>query len=176
MGLMTGSGPFGREPAGEFNFSTPGAGRVLFVEPTRKRIRVAVSGETVADSRGVVMVHESGHQPIYYFPPEDVRADVLEPTDHHTTCPKKGEASYYTICAGDAIVENGAWYYPEPFDHAPPALRAASPSTGSGWITGTRRTRRPSATRATRTTGRWPCSRRTCRCAGTCRPRTSSPG
>ncbi len=122
MGLMTGSGPFGREPAGEFNFTTPGFGRVLFVEPTPKRIRVVVGDQTVADSRGVVMVHESGHQPIYYFPPEDVRADLLEPTQHHTTCPKKGEASYYTITAGDTVVENGAWYYPEPYDHAPAAL------------------------------------------------------
>ena len=44
-----------------------------------------------------MLLHESGHQPIYYFPPEDVRADVLEPSDRHTHCPKKGDASYYTI-------------------------------------------------------------------------------
>jgi uncharacterized protein (DUF427 family) len=42
------------------------------------------------------MLHESGLQPVYYFPPEDVRAEVLEPSDRHTHCPKKGDASYYT--------------------------------------------------------------------------------
>ena len=67
-----------------------------------------------------MLLHESGLQPIYYFPPEDVRTDVLEPSDRHTRCPKKGDASYYTIRVGDRVVENGAWYYPEPLDGAPP--------------------------------------------------------
>jgi uncharacterized protein (DUF427 family) len=117
---MTGSGPFGREPAGTFNFEPPPRGRALYLEPTPKRIRAVVAGETVVDSRRAMFLHESGHQPIYYFPPEDVRSDLLEPTDRHTHCPKKGDASYYTIRVGDHVVEDGAWYYPEPLDGAPP--------------------------------------------------------
>ena len=120
MGLMTGNGPLGREPAGTFNFEPPAPGRALYLEPTPKRIRVVVGGETIADSRRAMLLHESGHQPIYYFPPEDVRADVLEPSDRHTRCPKKGEASYYTIRAGSGVVEAGAWYYPDPLPEAPP--------------------------------------------------------
>jgi uncharacterized protein (DUF427 family) len=120
MGLMTGSGPFGRKPAGRFNFEPPSPGRALYLEPTPKRIRVVVGGETIADSRRAMMLQESGHQPIYYFPPEDVRPDVLEHSDRHTRCPKKGEASYYTIRVGDHEVENGAWYYPDPLPDAPP--------------------------------------------------------
>ena len=64
------------------------------------------------------MLHESGHQPVYYFPPEDVRADLLEPSERHTRCPKKGEASYHTIRVGDQVLEAGAWYYPEPLAEA----------------------------------------------------------
>jgi len=120
MGLMTGSGPFGREPAGTFNFDAPSPGKALYLEPTPKRIRVLVGGETIADSRHAALLHESGHQPIYYFPPEDVRSDLLEPSDRHTRCPKKGDASYYTIRAGSAVVEAGAWYYPDPLPEAPP--------------------------------------------------------
>jgi uncharacterized protein (DUF427 family) len=120
MGLMTGSGPFGREPAGTFNFEPPPPGKALYLEPTPKRIRVEVGGETIADSRRAMLLHESGHQPIYYFPPEDVRSDVLEPSERHTHCPKKGDASYYTIRAGDNVVEAGAWYYPDPLPGAPP--------------------------------------------------------
>ena len=123
MGLMTGSGPLGREPAGTFNFEPPPAGKALYLEPTPKRIRVVVGGETIADSRRAFMLHESGHQPIYYFPPEDVRADVLEPSERHTRCPKKGIASYHTIRAGDNVVEAGAWYYPDPLPDAPPQLK-----------------------------------------------------
>jgi uncharacterized protein (DUF427 family) len=120
MGLMTGTGPLGKQPAGTFNFEPPPPGRTLYLEPTPKRLRVEVGGVTIADSRRAMMLHESGQQPIYYFPPEDVRADVLEDSDRHTHCPKKGDASYYTIRAGGEVVKDGAWYYPDPLPGAPP--------------------------------------------------------
>jgi uncharacterized protein (DUF427 family) len=120
MGLMTGNGPLGRKPAGRFNFEPPAPGRALYLEPSPKRIRVEVAGEIVADSRRAMLLHESGQQPIYYFPPQDVRSELLEPSDRHTHCPKKGDASYYTIRVGDRQVEAGAWYYPYPIASAPP--------------------------------------------------------
>ena len=118
--MMTASGPLGRKPAGSFNFEAPAPGTALYIEPSPKRVRVEVAGEIVADSRNVTLVSESGLQPVYYFPPEDVRAELLEPSDRHTTCPKKGEASYKSIRVGDALVENGAWYYPDPIPGAEP--------------------------------------------------------
>ncbi len=117
---MTGTGPLGRTPAGRFNFEPPAPGWAVYLEPTPKRIRVEVGGEVIADSRRAFLLHESGLQPTYYFPAEDVRADVLEPSDRRTHCPKKGDASYYTIRAGGETVENGAWYYPQPIPDAPP--------------------------------------------------------
>jgi uncharacterized protein (DUF427 family) len=117
---MYGSGPLGRSPAGTFNFEPPPPGKALYLEPTPKRVRVVAGGETIADSARAMLLHESGHQPMYYFPPEDVRADLLEDSDRHTHCPKKGDASYYTIRAGDHVVEAGAWYYPDPLPNAPP--------------------------------------------------------
>jgi uncharacterized protein (DUF427 family) len=118
MGLMTGTGPLGRNPTGSFNFETPPAGKSLYIEPTPKRIRVEVDGETIADSRRAVILQESGLQPVYYFPPDDVRTDLFEPTERHTKCPTKGEASYYSIRVGEREVKNGAWYYPEPIEGA----------------------------------------------------------
>jgi uncharacterized protein (DUF427 family) len=82
-----------------------------------------VGEETVADSRRAFLLHESGLQPVYYFPPEDVRQDLLEPSDKHTHCPKKGEASYHSVRVGDRVVKAGAWYYPDPLPQAPEALR-----------------------------------------------------
>ncbi len=120
MGLMTGTGPLGKDPAGAFNFEPPPPGRAVYMEPCPKWVRVVVGGETIADSRRVLMVSESGLQPVYYFPPVDVRSDVLEPTERHTRCPKKGEASYHTIRVGETVVENGAWYYPDPLESAAP--------------------------------------------------------
>jgi uncharacterized protein (DUF427 family) len=123
MGLMYGTGPFSRSATGEFNFEPPPAPLVIYLEPTPRRIRVIVGGETVADSRRAHLLHESGLQPMYYFPPQDVRLDLLQGTDHHTHGPKKGDASYYTIQVGDRVVENGAWYYPAVLPAAPTALR-----------------------------------------------------
>jgi uncharacterized protein (DUF427 family) len=117
---MTGNGPLGTSPAGSFNFDPPPPGKALYLEPTPKRVRVVVGDETVADSRQAMLLQESGLQPVYYFPPEDVRTDLFEPTDKHTHCPKKGEASYYTIRTGAREVKNGAWYYPDPLPEAPP--------------------------------------------------------
>jgi len=86
---MTGTGPLGRERAGSFNFELPAPGTALYLEPTPKRIRVEVGGEVIADSRRVMMLHEGGQQPIYYFPPEDVRSEFLQPSDRHTHCPRR---------------------------------------------------------------------------------------
>src|SRR5437763_1142676 len=111
MGLMTGSGPLGRKPAGKFNFDPPEPGRALYLEPTPKRIRVVLAGETIADTRRASIRHESRHQPAYHFPPSDVLA-TLEPSDTITRCPYKGKARYYSVGAEKDLV----WHYDEPFD------------------------------------------------------------
>jgi uncharacterized protein (DUF427 family) len=117
---MTGTGPFGLHPAGRLNFEPPPPGRTLYLEPTARRVRVVVADEVVADSYRAMLLHESGNQPIYYFPPEDVRQDLLEPSDTVTHCPKKGDASYHSIRVGERVATDAAWYYPEPLAGAPP--------------------------------------------------------
>jgi uncharacterized protein (DUF427 family) len=99
--------------------ASPRADKVVFVEPTIKRVRVRFGGATIADSRRVLILFEQGHLPVYYFPLEDVDGDYLEPSDKHTTCPRKGEASYYTIRVGDRAAEDAAWRYSEPIDECP---------------------------------------------------------
>lgn len=54
----------------------------------------------------------------HYFPPSSVRMEYLKPSDHHTTCPWKGLASYYTLEVDDKRNENAAWYYPTPKEAA----------------------------------------------------------
>ena len=50
----------------------------------------------------------------HYFPPESIRKEYFQKSDKHTTCPWKGQASYYHIVIGDSVEQNAAWYYPEP--------------------------------------------------------------
>jgi Domain of unknown function (DUF427) len=62
--------------------------------PDRRRVKVVFGDMTVADSGAALRVEETGHGPVYYIPEQDVRLDLMHPTEHHTRCPYKGEASY----------------------------------------------------------------------------------
>ena len=114
MGLTMGTGPFGKAPAGTFNFE-PDAPKdhALYLEPSPRRVRGVIGGETVVDSTDVYLLHETGYLPVWYFPRSDVRFDLLEATDHTTHCPFKGDAEYWTIRAGGKVAENKVWGYPE---------------------------------------------------------------
>jgi uncharacterized protein (DUF427 family) len=116
MSLTMGTAPFGHTPAGTFNDAVSVDGQVIWWEESPRRVRGVLGGETVVDSTRVKLLHEKGHLPRWYFPLEDVNAEMLERTDHHTRCPFKGEASYYTVNAGGKTAENAAWFYPEPID------------------------------------------------------------
>ena len=84
-------------------------------EPSPRRVRVGLGGETVADSSRMMLMHEGGHLPVYYFPRADVRMALLRRTDHGTHCPYKGDASYWTVEAGGRVAENGVWSYEDPY-------------------------------------------------------------
>jgi uncharacterized protein (DUF427 family) len=119
MGLTTGVGPFSSSPIGALNFTVaPATGSALIWWPVSQRIRAIVGGETVVDSRQAKLLHETGHLPVYYFPREEVRVDLLEPSDHETFCPHKGRASYWTIAVGERTVRDAMWEYREPLDAA----------------------------------------------------------
>ncbi len=91
----------------------------VWTEPNARRVRVFYGGQPVADSTRTIYVFETGHLPVYYFPRADVRFGLLEATDHHTHCPFKGDASYYSVVAGDRRAENAVWAYPQPLPSVP---------------------------------------------------------
>jgi uncharacterized protein (DUF427 family) len=88
--------------------------------PETRRVRVEFAGATIADTTAAIRLEEQGHQPMYYIPEKDVRLDLMRPTDHHTRCPYKGEASYWTIevpaADGPKRSENAVWGYLVPYD------------------------------------------------------------
>jgi uncharacterized protein (DUF427 family)/acyl-CoA thioesterase len=76
--------------------------------------RASIAGVLIAESRHCVIVRESEHRDQLYFPLEDIVDSVLIATDHHTICPFKGEASYYSLSVAGASLENALWWYPDP--------------------------------------------------------------
>ena len=89
------------------------------LEPNLRRVRVFVDGIAIADSTQSVYLFEKNHLPVYYFPIADVRFDLLQPTDHTSHCPFKGDATYWDIVVGGRRVENAVWGYPHPIDAVP---------------------------------------------------------
>ena len=71
------------------------------VEPVPERIWVLVDGTTLADTTRAYRVLETAGAPVYYVPPADVRSDLLAPTEHHSICEWKGDASYWSIVLPD---------------------------------------------------------------------------
>jgi uncharacterized protein (DUF427 family) len=67
------------------------------------------NGAVIAESDDTVVV-EGNH----YFPASALRRDFVVSSEHHTTCPWKGVASYYTLRANGAENRDAVWYYSEP--------------------------------------------------------------
>ena len=120
MSLTVGTGPFGPRNTGTFNFDTGVLEEhTLYLQESPKRVRVTFGGETVVDSRRAKLLHETKNLPVYYFPEEDVRRDLLVESEHATHCPFKGDTSYRSVKVGDEVAEDAVWGYPEPLAASP---------------------------------------------------------
>ena len=82
----------------------------------RGRMRAQLGADVLADSDDVIEVDEDGNPPRYYFPRDNVRMDRMHPSDTHTYCPFKGEASYFTMEFLDGQMPDAAWTLKEPYD------------------------------------------------------------
>jgi len=85
------------------------------LEPAGRRIRVEFNGVVIAQSDNALLLRETRHTPAYYFPIDDVRMDLMAESSHHTHCPFKGNATYWTLKVGDKELTNVMWGYKEPF-------------------------------------------------------------
>jgi uncharacterized protein (DUF427 family) len=87
--------------------------------PSERHVRVEVGGEVVADSHRPVAVFETTLPTRWYLPAEDVRWEVLEPSDTVTRCPYKGTARYWSVRTGGALHPDLVWSYPDPVPECP---------------------------------------------------------
>ena len=94
----------------------PGPDHPITVTPNPARVVVRRGGRVLADTRGALSLQEANYPAVQYVPREDADLSLLERTEHSTYCPYKGDASYYTIVAGDAPAENAVWTYEQPYD------------------------------------------------------------
>ena len=67
------------------------------------------NGATLADNNETIII-EGNH----YFPADSINREYFSQSESHTTCPWKGEASYYDILVDGKVNKDAAWYYPHP--------------------------------------------------------------
>ena len=87
----------------------------ISIQPNPARVVVSVAGSVVADTRNALTLREATYPPVEYIPRQDVDFSQLEPTDHTTYCPYKGDCSYYSVPAGGKKSVNAVWSYEDPF-------------------------------------------------------------
>src|SRR3954453_5176895 len=109
MSLTAGSGPFGERPRGRFDVEVPS--RVLFIEDVWPWIRCVCGGETVVDSGAAKLLHETGRLPVYHFPAEEGRTDLLHETGEREDS-ARGPLAWHELRVGPRAVPRAAWSYP----------------------------------------------------------------
>jgi uncharacterized protein (DUF427 family) len=87
--------------------------RIDIVHSSR-HVRVEVDGTTLAESRRPCLLFEPPLPVRYYLHPDDVRTDLLRPSDTRSACAYKGHAAYYSAPGADDV----AWTYREPLREA----------------------------------------------------------
>jgi uncharacterized protein (DUF427 family) len=93
-------------------------GHRITTTPAEVHIEISVDGEKVAESRRPVLLEETGLPTRYYLPRQDVRMELLRPTTTETTCPFKGQASYWSVEVGGKVHDDLVWTYESPIPQA----------------------------------------------------------
>jgi len=93
-------------------------GHTITVSPAGRHVEISLNGVRLAESDRAMRLRETGLQDRYYLPPEDVRTEYLRPTETRTTCPFKGEASYWSVDLGGDVHQDLVWSYQDPIPAA----------------------------------------------------------
>ncbi|MBY6161902.1 DUF427 domain-containing protein [Mameliella alba] len=75
---------------------------------------VRAGGAVLGESANALSLQEDGYAPVIYFPRGDIAMAFLDRTDHSTTCPHKGQATYFSIMSKSTTYKNAAWSYEDP--------------------------------------------------------------
>ena len=77
---------------------------------------VRAGGAVLGESERALELTEGSYPPVIYFPREDVAMEFLDTSDKKTTCPHKGEASYFSIVTKSTTLHDSVWSYEAPKD------------------------------------------------------------
>jgi uncharacterized protein (DUF427 family) len=93
----------------------PGPDHPITISLNPNRIRISADGVVIAETRRALTLKEASYPAVQYIPREDAKLELLSRTSRTTHCPYKGDANYFSVNAGDKIIENSIWTYETPF-------------------------------------------------------------
>jgi uncharacterized protein (DUF427 family) len=75
---------------------------------------IRAEGAVLGESRNALELTEGGYPPVLYVPREDLAMAMFERSARRSTCPWKGEASYFSLVTGSGRIRDVAWSYEAP--------------------------------------------------------------
>ena len=94
----------------------PGPDHPITIADSDQGVRVLFNGRTIAETSRARVLQEADYAAVYYIPKDDVAMECLEPSDHSTYCPYKGDAGYYSISVDGRRSQDAVWVYEETYD------------------------------------------------------------
>ncbi len=88
----------------------------ITVTPATGTWVVRAGGAVIGESTRALELVENGYDPVIYFPRKDIAMAFLDRSDHATTCPFKGAASYFSIVTKSTTHANAVWTYEDPIE------------------------------------------------------------
>ena len=84
------------------------------IRSVERTLRVSWAGEIIGKTASALSVIETAGAPVYFFPPYDVRQDLLVKTAHVTLCEWKGAAVHFDLTLENRRATHAAFCYPDP--------------------------------------------------------------
>ncbi len=78
-------------------------------------MRVTFAGRLIADFTRALALRQAGYPPVFHIPRADADMGALQRSEHHSHCPYKGDASYFSIAVDGRNAEDAVWSYEQPF-------------------------------------------------------------
>src|SRR3954452_16071975 len=94
------------------------AGHTVTITPSDAHVEVRLDGVLLGASDHALLLAETGLPDRYYLPKDDVRMDLLRATSFETTCPFKGQASYWSADVAGMSHDGIVWAYETPIEAA----------------------------------------------------------
>ena len=88
-------------------------------EPSPRHVRTYFNNQLIADSKQMMLLRETNHLPLYYFPKKDVQMDFLIPSDQSAHSDHEGEGVFWDVQVFDMIAKNAAFTFRNPLDGSP---------------------------------------------------------